>query len=89
LNCTGKDLKSNVTYRWKYNGVPVEADDSRFDLQSETGQLIIRRFYANPKTKKRTDGKYVCLISNQIGTLASREILVQSTSKFNFLDSPF
>lgn len=85
LNCSGRDAAAApgpVAYQWRHNSVPIDPTDKRYELDPAGGSLTIRRILASPKTKKRTDGRYVCLISNRQGTLAGRETTVQSTSEF-------
>ena len=88
LNCTAIDdsgSSEGISYRWKHNSIPIEVDDKRYQLGKDGAVLTIRRILASPKNKKRTDGKYMCMATNRLGTLSSKEITVQSTSRFFFL----
>ncbi|KAG7471163.1 hypothetical protein MATL_G00121490 [Megalops atlanticus] len=77
MNCEARGNPS-PTYRWMINGTEVDVrSDFRYSLIE--GSLII----TNP-SKARDSGRYQCKVANSLGTVVSRDALLQFAYLGNF-----
>lgn len=80
MNCRAR-ANPTPTYRWRYNNWEIDPLNPQYTTQYSMigGNLVI----SNPQ-KSRDLGKYVCIVSNEYGTIKSNE----ASLKFGYLD-PF
>lgn len=85
LNCSvavNDDADSAaISYRWSHNSLPIADDDSRFEFKDNGSVLVIRKLLASIRSRRRTDGTYTCFVTTRFGTIASKDVVIQSTSK--------
>lgn len=82
LNCSAVGVAgSKVSITWRKDGAEIVSDGAGRVTVLANGSLAIRRF-CKKRIHETDKGVYECVASNDVGTIVSRQALLQCAGRF-------